>query len=503
MVRTELDHLSDDVRQALRPAVDRVLSPGPRGGTWYFLGRPLPVESAVELRSALSAIMDDVFSASPVIMSEMVVRRRPSPVIINARKKVILGILERYSQEFVGIEGDFADKAIFRAVFLRSGLYRPEGERWRFADPSELEDPGLGAVWKRVAEFFSEPGSKSLHSLTHELMEPPFGVREGLLPVLIAAGIKAFPTPKAIRSRALFVTDLLPSTIEEMVRSPEDYTVDVVSLTPEQEDYLQDVLARFSTWAPTVAPNDDVIRKAYDAVQGWWEALPASAKATSSISAQARRFRSLIQRPDPVAVLLKEIPVLLGGSERDLSQAWEGLQACVDELEGMEKRFQASARAALASAMEARGLEVGSDIGESGRSWASFFPRALPLDSLSPVAKATLGQLRRTHDGERPLMNALALLVTGHALKDWTESTPPEFDRRLRTALEDIEHAALEAGRSAAVGPEVNEGLIKLSRARLRMTLRQLADLTGEDALKEIVAEALSSSSSNKAQAPQ
>ena len=73
----------------------------------------------------------------------------------------------------------------------------------------------------------------------------------------------------------------------------------------------------------------------------------------------------------------------------------------------------------------------------------------------------------------------------------------------MRTALEDIEHAALEAGTSAAVGPEVNKGLIDLSRARLRMTLRQLADLAGEEALNEIVAEALSSSLHNKTKVPQ
>mgnify|MGYP004124642477 CR=1 FL=1 len=35
----------------------------------------------------------------------MVVRRKPTPVIVNARKKVELGLLERYGQEDLGIEG--------------------------------------------------------------------------------------------------------------------------------------------------------------------------------------------------------------------------------------------------------------------------------------------------------------------------------------------------------------------------------------------------------------
>lgn len=487
MVRQELDLLTDDVRQALRPVIRRVIQPGGGSSDWFHLGRPLEVQGPVGFREALSVIMDEVFPDTPRILSEMVVRRRPTPVIINARKKVVLGILERYGQEALGIEGDFADKAIFRSVFLRTGLYRADQERWRFAAAEELPDPGMASVWQATARFMTIPGSRSVQELVHELLEPPYGVREGLIPLLLAAGLKAFPAPKAVREKASFISDLLPSTIEDIARSPEDFLVDVVDLSPDEEEYLQGVLARFAEWAPTVAPNDDLIRKTFDAVQGWWDALPTAARNASSLSRATRRFRALIAQPDPVAVLLRSLPEEFGSASRDLASTMKGILAAVAELEGMQDRFIASARAALAAALYARGIPAHHDVRRGGQEWARFFPKDLELPALSPVARATLMQLRRSHDSETSLLNALALLVGGRAFKDWDDTTPPEFERKLRASLEDIEHAALEAGSAPDVDDALKEGLIALTRARLRLILQQMSELTGKNAALDLL----------------
>ncbi len=144
LVGAELDQLADDARTGLQPLVDRVVRPQARGSAWFHKGREVTLDSVWALRRLLSETMDDVFPETPVIHSEMVVRRRVSPVISNARKKVALGLLERYGQEDVGIEGGNADRAIFGSVFLRTGLYRFDGERWGFAQPEEIPGGGGG-----------------------------------------------------------------------------------------------------------------------------------------------------------------------------------------------------------------------------------------------------------------------------------------------------------------------------------------------------------------------
>jgi hypothetical protein len=481
MIRPELDHLTDDARQAIRPLLNRIVVPGMGGADWFHAGRPIDFGCPVAFRRHLSAVMDELFEATPRILSEMVVRRRPTPVVINARKKVELGILERYGQEAVGIEGDFADKAIFRSVLLRTGLYRKGGEHWRFANPKEIEDPGLSRVWGEVEQFYSEPGSRSVQVLVHRLLEPPYGVREGVIPLFLAAGLKAFPAPKSIRSKASYISDVLPSVIEDIARSPGDFTVDVLSLSSAEEEYLQCLLTRFGDHAPGADPNDDLLRRVFDAIQAWWVGLPQAAKSSSAISKQARQFRSLISVPEPADVLLERLPKAFGGESKDLERARATVLRAVTELEEIQKGYIAAARSALRSALASRGVTTGGNITKGARTWAAFFPKSLPLKSLSPVARATLMQLRRKHDSEEALLNALALLVAGHAFKDWTDAVVPEFERRLRTALEDIEHAALEAGTASDAPEEIRAGLLELSRARLRLILSQIAELAGQN----------------------
>ncbi len=283
MIGAELNHLTDDARAGLQSLADRVLRPQPNGSRWFRKGRPVEAADLPQLRRALSQAMEEVFALTPEIDSEMVVRRSPSPVIVNARKKVELGLLERYGREDLGIEGNSADKAIFRSVFLRTGLYCPNGNSagspragetcqngrtrvseaeetcqngsmlrarkdetcqngrtWFLAAPEDMTGrPGLKAVWGRVRDFFAEPGrSKPFGVLLDELKEPPFGVREGLLPLLLAAGFRAFPSAATIRKGRVLVDDVLPSTVEDIAKHPDQYVLDVVDLGSAERAYL-------------------------------------------------------------------------------------------------------------------------------------------------------------------------------------------------------------------------------------------------------------------------
>ena len=276
LVKAELDHLTDDARTALRPLVDRLIMPQARGSIWFSSGKRLRVETAPQLRQTMSRAMERVFPTTPEIDSEMVVRRSPSSVVINARKKVELGILERHGEEDLGIEGNFADKAIFRSVFLRTGLYRKDGSRWRLATPEEIKLPGLSAVWDLVRSFYMQPGSnKGFRSFIHDLLEPPYGVREGLIPLFLSAGLKAFPAAIAVRYRGRFVDDILPSVIEDIAKNPSDYALDVVGLSGWESRYLKGILRVFSdAEQPTTDDAGDLLGSTMDAVLAWRCGLP-------------------------------------------------------------------------------------------------------------------------------------------------------------------------------------------------------------------------------------
>ena len=486
LVGVELDHLTDDARAGLKPLLDRVVRPQTQGSTWFHQGREVTLSSVSSLRRLLSRAMDEVFPLTPEIHSEMVVRRKPSPILVNARKKVELGLLERYGKEDLGIVGNFADKAIFRCVFLRTGLYRKDGDVWQLAYPEELDGDGLRAVWTRIQKFFTEPGrSKSVRAFLDELKEPPYGVREGLIPLLVAAGFQAFPVATTLRQRGRFVHDLLPSVIEDLARNPADYSLDVLGLNYQQEAYLQGILRVFGG-DERLEVDRDLLRTCMDAVVTWRHTLPEGVGNSRYISRDARAFDSALKSLDPVGLFMEALPRLVGATWATPEELVEGASQIKAELEEVVAVFGREAVQELGRALAARGVHSvngtnGVDVRAQALKWASCFPKSVTSHLPDHVTKGVLGRLKTRYRDDEALVNALSTLLVGLPLREWDDAVVPSFRRQLRQVLDVVETTAISLMGGSDVDPELREGIETLVRTRTQTVAEQLADVLGPE----------------------
>ena len=304
LVGPELQQMTDDARGHLQQLLNRLVWPGPDGPRWFHKGEPMPrADSPRGLRTALSSIMEEVFAHCPRINNEMIVRHRPSAIVVNARKKLMLGILERSGMEGLGIEGNFPDSSMFRCVLLHTGLYQEDKGRWRYAEPEELGDPNLKRVWREVQAFLTEPSTtpKAPRRLLDKLMEPPYGVREGLLPILLAAGLKAFPSALSLMKDGAYVADILPSVIESLCREPERFRISVLELDEESEKYLRGLHRIFTAGPEYEVPEADLVRLCHDALEAWKAQLPVAALTTRQLTPTGQKLQELIRKGgDPV-----------------------------------------------------------------------------------------------------------------------------------------------------------------------------------------------------------
>ena len=317
LVVPELQQMTDDARGHLQRLIDRLVHPSPHGSRWFHCGRELHAETPRDLRKALSEIMRQVYNLTPKINNEMIVRHKPSPQLVNARKKLVLGILERSGTENLGIEGNFPDASMFRTVLLHTGLYRQDepDRRWGFVLPNSVQDQGLRTVWAELHGFFTEPAKdpKELRPLFDRLMEPPFGVRAGLLPILFAAALKAFPSALSLTKEGVYITDILPSEIEQLCREPELYRLRVLNLSEAQRVYLRGFYTCLSTKTIEAGRENDLIRLCFDALERWKAHLPPAALTTKRLSESTQRFQVLLrQQVDPVHLLLDKLPAACG-----------------------------------------------------------------------------------------------------------------------------------------------------------------------------------------------
>ncbi len=443
LVLPELQQMTDDARKNLHRIIERLHVPSLHGPRWFHQGQGLEVTQPADLRRHLSRIADEVFCLGPEIRNENIVRHKPTPILINARKKLVLGILERYGQEFLGIEGNFPDASMFRTVLLHTGLYRRSAEdHWKFATPDELEDPALRAVWAEVRDFFtiSQKEPKQPAKLFDRLASPPYGLRAGLLPILFAAGIKAFPSAMSIMRGDEYLSDLLPSDIEGICREPERYHVRILPLDDAKQRLLDSVLNVFEDRKPGRAREGEKVRRAFDALRQWAEGLPPAATSTRRVSPEARTLQRALRAADPVVTLFDLVPAALPASDNGSE---DGLLALKEQLENAGDTYYDEAESILRTALGCSDSEA--PLGHATSALFSDLDARL-IESLGiGIERALINELSSGREDSRGLLDRASNLLVGRPVARWHDESRIEFERAVYGILGRLEDALMRA----------------------------------------------------------
>lgn len=490
MVLSEIQQMTDDARSHLQKLLDRLILPGSEGPRWFYKGSELPVKNAYDLRNELSEIMQRVFCYTPKINNEMIVRHKPTPTLVNSRKKLLLGILERSGQEMLGIEGNPPEASMFRTILLHTGLYYTDKEEgWKYAFSGQVEDSGLQKVWSKIQQFFTDSSEKpkDIPDLFDKLMEPPFGIRAGLLPILFAAGLKAFPSVHSLRYKGSYISDILPSEIEQLCREPEGYEFIVLDLDQIKRDYLNAVLELFDTQARSVTGND-LIRACYDALENWKAGLPTGALSTRYLTEKTRCFQSILRHPsDPVRLLFERIPTALDCSIDDQQVLLEALKKCKDELSEVIDSYQQKAISSLRRALSLNWKSENGQVKEIANRWAQCFPDEISNMLNDNESKGLLSRMRMTYPSDAKLVDSLSSLLFKKAIKRWDDSYIANFDREIQSVVRRIEESALSFEFTASGA--VKNGLANLVQERMNVLYERLTDIVGQEEARALFAQ--------------
>ena len=491
MVLSEIQQMTDDARSYLQKLLDRLILPGSKGPRWFYKGSALPVKNAYDLRNELSEIMQTIFHYTPKINNEMIVRHKPTPTVVNSRKKLLLGILERSGQESFGIKGNSPDASMFRTILWRTGIYTNKDKVWKYALPDEIKDSGLQKVWSKIQQFFTTPSEKlkDIQGFFDELMKPPFGVRAGLLPILFAAGLKAFPSAYSLRYKGSYVSDILPSDIEQLCREPKQYEFIVLDLDQKKYDYLNAVLELFDTQARSVTGND-LIRACYDALENWKTDLPTGALSTKHLTDQTRRFQIVLrQQSDPEQLLFEGIPKALGYPNHKHQLLLESFEKCKSELSKVVDCYRTEAISSLCSALSMNWKFENGYVQKIARRWAFCFPNELSNALNDSVSKGLLSRMRMQYPSDTKLLDSLSGLLLQKTINRWDDSCIANFDREIHNVVRRIEETALSS--EFQVNGTAKDRLADLVQTRLDGLYRRLTDIVGPEKARTLFAHIL------------
>lgn len=318
----EIDERLVEARSTFLAEWERILRPNLETGVntaWRWRGQRLEVQSYRQLQEAISDACDSTYGSAPRVRNELINRRQLTSVAAAARRSLIEAMLTKAEVPLLGIEGYPPERSMYASLLASTGIHRKgQDGTWAILPPQPEADYGFLTVWLAMEEwlFGGDLRPKPLASLYELLCAPPFGVTNGIVPVLLCAVFIYRQHEIGIYEEGRFVTDLDIATFERLIKRPEDYALQGCRVAGERSA----VLARFGRG---LVGDDDatiitVVRRLYQAFRG----LPDYVSRTRNLSEQARALRDALKSStEPEQLLFVDLPHCLGAEPFAVNEA--------------------------------------------------------------------------------------------------------------------------------------------------------------------------------------
>jgi hypothetical protein len=436
LLPVELHQMLDDARAYLQKMLDRLSSPF-GSSALYFQGRLHKAPSASCFRDLLSKIMVESFARSPIIKNELLVRRKVSRPIQNARKKLVYGILEQAGKKaefgFTETEINTPQASMYRSVLVNSGLYDPV--RCVFARPQDLEDAGLQEVWQLLKSFFSEQGDKNIADLLDELQRPPYGIRAGLMTVLFAAGYKAFASSVVLKKEGVYLNDIGSVTIEKICSNPSEYSLTVIKIDKSKREYLENLSDLFAYGEIQEESDEEgrveLLRHCYESLLSWKADLPVAAMRAKGVSPRATAFQQVLHNMHtPERLFFVEMPMALSCG-KELKATVDATKQVIDELTNIISIYQHDVEELLRETFDIDRKGAKASLTSIVQNWVKVFPPEVRSEAFDFVGKRFCEIILDHQDSDERLIDSIALILVGKGLIHWDDTTILRFKNKL------------------------------------------------------------------------
>jgi hypothetical protein len=385
----------------------------------------MEIELGARLSPIASNLADSVYEYSPAIWSELVNRDNLSGNSVKARRDLLYRMLDHEEEKNLGIEGFPAERGLYETLLKITGLHRPDSQGdWSLLPPDEENAPKFLNLWNATKALFKDAGTRVKVTDIHDLWSaPPFGVRNGVKPVILTAFLLTHKGNVAVYKDGVFIPRLNDADIDEYLQDARRFSMRWILIDEEKTNILTGISKILAEVGAASGARDplEAARGLVALVFG----LPAWSQRTLSLSTEARAVRdTLLKAHDPHKVLFVDLAAVL--ESKGGSSYVDALRGPIIELSGA---YDALLRRIESSMLEALDAPVDK------------------LDRLQARAEAlagVTGDLRQDafaarlakHDGSRESIEGILSLAANKPPRDWN-------DRDIDSALLDIAQASL------------------------------------------------------------
>ncbi len=426
----------------------------PRQSDWIQGGRRHAPNDAKRFLRWVSDLCDEGFSRAPEFHNELLNRSSPSTAANSALYKLIRAMVTDTCTERFGISGYPPEVSMYESLVRMGGFHYADEtqQRWRIGEPNDNWQP----TWGEMEAFLASTHSRrrSVSELFDRLKRPPYGMRQGPMPVLLIAMLLVKRNSVAVYESGLFQPGLTAQLAEQIARNPDTFEVQEFVFDEESRELLaslNDVVQTFDSSASQ--PDESPLLRIARPLILFAARLPRYAKNTKHLEPpEAAEIReALLRARDPHDLLLNEIPRILGLASRTASAR----QELAHRLEASLVALQRAYPSLLDSIEEQIKTAFGLPGTTSEEVQAELAQKAIRLKGLAVEPKLMAFISRASHaETNNDWREALGLVVFhSRAPVDWSDADRAAFQTNLQQLASDfrrLEELALEQKRSDA-----------------------------------------------------
>ena len=307
-------------------------------------------------------LADEFYFLSPQIKNEFINKDKVSVVGVAASKNLLRAMVDHSQDENLGIQGVPPELAIYKSVLQKNNIHGQDNTNFKFIDYSHYADKGLKEIAKQFYKFLDDNSDRkvNLSEIVSAWVDPPYGIKLGLAPILAIALFLA-------RSDkiALFVDEIFTPDFDEYAINRLYNNINVLSFRSiELGNVNKNIMAQIAEITQSNIKEIDaksvlaivkpLVKYAFD--------LPSYLKRTERLTDITKKVRStLLNAKDPVELLRKDLPIALGLEyDPQLKSIKDGnimdypilLKKSFDELNKKKSSFDMDLKSIVESALE-------------------------------------------------------------------------------------------------------------------------------------------------------
>lgn len=447
--------------------------------SWFWQGEEKLLPSARHLQEFLSDVCDAVFPKTPLLINELINRRSLSGAATSARRALFEAMLTKQSEPQLGIEGFPPQISMYFSLLQETTIHRKEKGKFSFFPPSKKAETGIRAVWQRIEELLEETVGKrrTVAELFHVLQDPPYGLKDGVLPILLVAVLLHYDAEVAVYERGNFLPKLSLPIFERLCRSPEAFTIQLCRITGIRVKVLDKI-------AQVLLPaREDENKKRVDVLSlvrplaRFAQEVEDYTRHTARLSPLALGIRrALFAAREPDKLIFKQLPEACGFAEfvPNKRRAANGvvedfartLYAGLAELRRAYTELLRDIEEMLVSGFSLR------ETGEAGRKELQKRSAVIAEYAALPKLKSFLLRVSDTNLDLRMWLESIAALLAGKPPAVWRDDDLASFEIGLAEIVRSfmsLETLSFEYRNRAAIGDIVEEDteLLRLSLTQL------------------------------------